>query len=491
MKTIKIMSFILFTLLSCFSGLTGQQPGEISYADNMQMPTGKKGELINQTIAAINSQNPEAIEIFIKESCTERFAKMVPMQEHIQVFQSEYQSSGGIDFYSIRTYDPPRENETVVILKDRLIGSWRAYVLYWDTAGDRIAGIRFSPARAPSGIKEPPLNDQALIKEMEKLMSKLKEADAFSGTVLIAKNDDIIYEFACGMASKRFMVKNNIDTKFNLGSMNKMFTSIAINQLVETGKLRLADPISSYLDTTWLAEEVARKITIHHLLSHTSGLGSYFNDKYWNTSRLKFKALNDYKPLIKDETLAFEPGTRFRYSNTGMFLLGVIIEKVTGTSYFDYVRQHISEPAGMQDTDCYEMDSPVPNLAIGYIPDPNPTGWRNNIYDHVLKGGPAGGGFSTVRDLHRFAQALKKGELVSPGTLEIIWKDHAGENYGYGFGVEQHDFGKVVGHGGGFPGLNANLDIFLDTGYVVAVMSNYDRKASPVARRIMELISRI
>jgi CubicO group peptidase (beta-lactamase class C family) len=295
-----------------------------------------------------------------------------------------------------------------------------------------------------------------------------------------------------GEASKRFHVPNNIDTKFNLGSMNKMFTATSIMQLVEKGHLSLDDPISKYVDESWLPEEITSKITIHHLLTHTSGLGSYFNETYMKGSRQLFRHVDDFKPLVKGEKPAFEPGKRFRYSNTGMLLLGVVIESVTGGSYFDYIRKNIYEPAGMTDSDSYEMDYPVENLAIGYSRDRQSRyGWQNNLYKHVIKGGPAGGGFSTVKDLHRFARAIRAGKLVSQESLDKMWKDHSGENYGYGFSVEEGSNGKVVGHGGGFSGINSNLDIYLDKEYIVAVMSNYDRGASPIAQKVGQLLARV
>ena len=119
-------------------------------------------------------------------------------------------------------------------------------------------------------------------------------------------------------------------------------------------------------DESWLSKEIAQKIEIQHLLTHSSGLGSYFNRRYRQTSNNIHRALDDYKPLINNETLAFKPGTDNRYSNTGMFMLGVVIEKVTGQDYFSYIREHIYKPAGMKSTDSFEMDQPVPNLAIGY-----------------------------------------------------------------------------------------------------------------------------
>ena len=233
-------------------------------------------------------------------------------------------------------------------------------------------------------------------------------------------------------------------------------------------------------------------MTVHHLLTHTSGLGNYFNDVFLRTARPLFRKVDDYKPLVVGETLAFEPGSRWQYSNTGMLLLGVVIEKATGEDYFQHVREHVYAPAGMKNTDCYDMDQPVENLAIGYDPDPDcAQGWRNNLYDHVVKGGPAGGGFSTVGDLHRYARAMLAGELVSVASLEAMWSDQSGTGYGYGYSVEQGPAGKVVGHGGGFPGLNGELRLFLDKDCVVAVLANHDRAASPLADRIGLLVERL
>jgi CubicO group peptidase (beta-lactamase class C family) len=351
--------------------------------------------------------------------------------------------------------------------------------------------LSLTDARVPTNVSEPSVSQSDLVSQTVELVDRVCQRDIFSGTALVAQNDEVLYSHACGEASKRFHVANNIDTKFNLGSMNKMFTATAINQLVERGVLQYDQTIDAYVDESWLPQDVTSKITIHHLLTHTSGLGSYFNDTFWNGSRQLYRDVDDFKPLVRGEQLAFEPGARFRYSNTGMLLLGVVIESATGESYFDYIRENIYEPAGMTNSDSYEMDMPVENLAIGYVPDRDGEyGWENNLYKHVIKGGPAGGGFSTVTDMHLFARALLTGKLVSPETLELMWTDHS-DGYGYGFSVAEGAAGKVVGHGGGFSGLNANLDIFVGSGYVVVVMSNYDGAASPVARQINNLIGKM
>ena len=485
---------LLTTLLCVFfvSFATAQQPGEISYKDESVMPAGKKGERIQSIIDTFNSNNPEHIRRFMEEECSEKFRNYAPMDEHINVSLNTFRETGGMTFHSIRTYVPERKGEIVIILKDKNFDSWRSILVrFADEESYLVSSLRFGNARTPSNATESILTEDDVIQEVKKLMTRLCEHDAFSGTVLIAKGEDVLYSFACGEASKRFHVPNNIDTKFNLGSMNKMFTSTSIVQLAEKGKLSFQDPISKYVDESWLSEEITSKVTIHHLLTHTSGLGSYFNETFMNGSRARFRTLEDFKPLVKDEKLAFEPGKRFRYSNTGMFFLGVVIESVTGRSYFDYIRENIYKPAGMTNSDSYEMDIPVENLAIGYYRDKDSSnGWKNNYYLHVIKGGPAGGGFSTVVDLHRFGRALLTGKLVSSESLEIMWKDYSGEFYGYGFRFDDGHLGKVVGHSGGFSGINANLDIFVDAGYIVAAMTNYDRAASPVARKIKKLLER-
>ena len=229
---------------------------------------------------------------------------------------------------------------------------------------------------------------------------------------------------AAGEADKGFHVPNNVDTRFNLGSMNKMFTATAVVRLAEQGKLSFEDRISKFIDESWLPREITDKITVRHLLTHSSGLGSYFNAEYERSSRELFRKLDDYKPLIRSDRPAFTPGERFQYSNTGMFLLGVIIERVTQTDYFDHIRKVIYEPAGMTHSDCYEMDYPVENLAIGYSPDwESPYSWQNNYYKHVIKGGPAGGGFSTVRICTGSLSPCWRGNTCRR-IHETMWTDH-------------------------------------------------------------------
>jgi len=231
---------LLLLLLLTFQVAVAQQPGEISFHDESVMPAGIKGEQIEAVITTVNADDPDRVREFMEKHCTERFRNFAPMDQHIDVFLNLFQETGGMDFHSIRTYVPERKGETVVILKDRNFGSWRAFVMSLDEKNDSlISGLNFAIARTPSNIKEPTLNEGQFLQNIKDMMEELIKKNVFSGTLLIAKGDKILMTSVGGEASIRFHVPNNIATKFNLGSMNKMFTATSIMQLVEKGPLSL------------------------------------------------------------------------------------------------------------------------------------------------------------------------------------------------------------------------------------------------------------
>ena len=167
-----------------------------------------------------------------------------------------------------------------------------------------------------------------LVAELEAFLHRLVADNMFSGAVLVAKDGDPIFRKAYGLASKRFDIPNRVDTKFNVGSLNKMFTAVAIAQLAEQGKLSLNDPVSKHLRD--YPSEVADKVTVHHLLTHTSGLGEFLKDDVFTGSKTRPRTVEDHVPLFVDDSLSFEPGARFRYSNAGFIVLGAIMEEVSG-----------------------------------------------------------------------------------------------------------------------------------------------------------------
>jgi CubicO group peptidase (beta-lactamase class C family) len=201
--------------------------------------------------------------------------------------------------------------------------------------------------------------------------------------------------------------------------------------------------------------------------------------------------VDDFLALAKDEKMQFEPGSRWAYSNTGMLVLGKIIEKVSGQNYFDYIRENIYKKAGMTSSDSYDLDSVNPNLAVGYEKDFTDQGvvFRNNIFMHVIKGGPAGGGYSTVGDLLKFARALQSGKLVGKEYVKLLTTPKPelnSPNYGYGFIIGTNP--DTYGHSGGFPGISSELVMFANSDYAAVVLSNYSFVSQPVVTKIRGLV---
>jgi CubicO group peptidase (beta-lactamase class C family) len=318
-------------------------------------------------------------------------------------------------------------------------------------------------------------SDGEIVSFLSDYLKKLARTGNFSGVVLFARDENVLFHRAYGLASKRYDVPNNTGTRFNLASASKMFTAVAMAKLMEEGRLSFDDPIGKHLDTDWVSREVGAKVRIDHLLNHTSGLGHYWDD--WDKYSTTIKALDDYKPLISDQ-LAFEPGTDWQYSNSGFLLLGVIIEKVTGETFYEYVQDVIFEPCGMTDTAFYEMDEPHPNLATGYFEDDEDGGkLKNNTLMHGIRGSSAGGGWSTAADLHRFFLALRSDRLISAETRELLCTPKPmSPEYGYGFQVKD----GWVGHWGGFPGIEAFVMYFPESGHTFIVLSNYYDSALPL-----------
>jgi CubicO group peptidase (beta-lactamase class C family) len=332
-------------------------------------------------------------------------------------------------------------------------------------------------------------NDSEVAAALQSFVESLARDDEFSGTVLLAKEGKVLFSGAYGLANKDFAVANRLDTKFNLGSMNKMFTAVAIAQLAEQGKVSFDDSLARFLPDA-LPKVDAQKVKIKHLLTHTSGLGDYlFTPEMRKLSYAQFRTVDEWMERIKNDALAFDPGTDIRYSNTGFLVLGKIIEQVTRESYFDYVRDHIYKPAGMTNTDAFEVDKVTPNLAQGYFKADGPAGpeWKNNLFVHSIKGGPAGGGYSTVEDLLKFALALRSNKLVDKKYLEQLITEKPELNTpGYGYGFEVHE--GAVGHGGSAPGISSMLRLYLDRGYILAVMSNYSYGNGSVVQAVQDLL---
>jgi CubicO group peptidase (beta-lactamase class C family) len=445
-------------------------------------------QTVRELVRVINAGDRAGIRAFVDQRFVNDGPNGVPAAERVNRFSRLASIFGTL---TVRSVDVSRPNETSALVQSGRTEAWRRLTVFFDTGTPpRILRVGIAPASAPDAPTRR-LTDAEVVEQLKNYVERMASRDVFSGTVLLAKAGKPLYRAAFGEANKDFGVRNTVDTKFNLGSMNKMFTAVAVMQLVEAGKLSLDDTLGKFLRAGALRPDVLSKVRIKHLLTHTSGLGSYFSPEWDGQSRARYRSVDDWMGLVKDETLQFEPGTRWSYSNTGMLVLGKVIEIASGQDYFAYVRERIAKPAGMTNTDAYELDRVNKNLAVGYEPEQTPRGveYRNNIFMHVIRGGPAGGGYSTVEDLTRFAEALKGGKLVSKESVRLLTTpkpELSSPEYGFGFGVEMG--GRIVGHSGGFPGINSQLDIYVGDDYTVAVMSNYGMGAQPIVEKARSLL---
>jgi D-alanyl-D-alanine carboxypeptidase len=321
-------------------------------------------------------------------------------------------------------------------------------------------------APAWAGAQQPssrPLADGQLERRLAAAVDSLTRLDQFSGVVLLARDGVPVFHRAYGMADREARKRNNLETAFNLGSINKVFTAIAIRQLATHGELDLDSTLASYWPD-YPNPTVAHFVTIGELLGHTSGLGGNIFASPVGGTRHDVRRLGDYLPLFVQESLQFSPGSQTRYSNAGYIVLGLLIERVTGQDYYQYVQRHIYEPAGMTHTDHWAVDSLPPNTAVGYTRrSGNGQGdlpWHRNTDLLPGRGSSAGGGYSTAGDLLRFLQALRAGRI--PGGPP-----------------------PGIGAAGGAPGLNADVEGDLPGGYDLIVLANLD---PPAAERVGELV---
>jgi len=353
-----------------------------------------------------------------------------------------------------------------------------------------IERVRPTALHQDSTAAAPPLSDARIADAVGAYAGKLADADAFSGVILLAREGRPFLLRAYGQANKDYAVPNRPDTRFNLGSVTKIFTAVAVLQLAERGQLSLDDPLARFLPDV-PDPESAKRITIRHLLTHTAGLGDHVSAMSHDPFRARYRTVDRMVELVRGVPPLFEPGTRWRYSNSGFLLLGKVVEKACGQDYYDYVRQHVFGPAGMIDTDFCELDRVNERLAVGYEREfSGGRGyWRSNHFDQFVRGGPEGGAYSTAEDLLRFDRAMRANKLLGPELTRLATAAHPmSDAHAYGYGFEVEEGGRIVGHGGSFVGAHTKLDMYQEADCTTVVLSNYGGAARPVVARIRRLL---
>ncbi len=486
-KSIVFVLLILASVMARSSSTSASSRGEL--------PDTVQGRCVRAYVAAFNSGDDDSMRGFFGEYLAASSLERVPMERRLALTHRLREDVGGLALRAVQ--EVTAENVSVV-----LAGSdGRLFLFGFRFEPDEphgLLGIRVEPAGEQDlAPPPPPMTLEGALAAVQEAVSSAVAADEFSGTVLVARGGEPVLRRAWGLACREFEVPNRVDTRYNLGSINKLFTKVAIGQLVQAGVLSFDDTIASILPD-YPNTEVARTVTVRHLLEMTSGIGDIFGESYDATPKDRFRHNSDYLPLFAAEEARFAPGERFGYSNGSYIVLGEIVAASSGEDYYDYVRRHVFEPAGMADSSWYEADDPVPGVAFGYTRNwgpggpPEPTR-RRNIYSLPARGSAAGGGYATVDDLLAFTKALLADRLLSPAYTDWFL---SGREWGE-IREDQAPDPAVrnqggIGFAGGAPGINSMLDVDLERGFTVVVMGNYDPPAAmDVARTIRRILAAV
>ena len=441
------------------------------------LPDTPAGKMLGAWLAAFNGGDRDAFVRFAQAS----YPSGVKNADRTMQFRA---MTGGFDVQKIEDSTPTK---ITAIVQERDSDQFGRLVLEVDANEPHaIASVGVRAIPRPAEFPLPHLSEGALVTAASQLADKAAADDRFAGAMLIARNGRPVFAKAYGLADRERKVPNTLDTRFRVGSMDKMFTAVATMQLVQAGKLRLTDTVGTYL-TDYPNQEIASKVTIQQLLSHTGGTGDFFGPEF-SAHRLELRTVQDYVKLYGNRAPLFEPGTKYAYSNYGFILLGAIIEKVSGQSYYDYVDQHVFRPAAMTSTGFDPESAAVPNRSVGYTQDDNGH-WRSNADTLPYRGIPAGGGYSTVGDFLKFANALEHHQLLDAKHFDLLTTVQPGAkdpDYAYGFGSSDINGVRCFGHNGGAPGMNGDLEVCPANGYVVVVLANVD---PPAASRLADFIT--
>ena len=458
------------------------------------MPDTAVGKLGGTLIRHINSDGAVQIRQWAPIILSSSLADQ-DKTDFLKGLASAARDSGGVDFVDARTQGPP--GMLVVTIKGHRTGQKAVMVLAADPARpDKLAQAALFPLDDPTLYDtwpKGPASHAEIASVTRSTLDKLVRTTDFSGCLTVVDGAETIFDECRGIADRNSGTPIDRETRFHIGSMDKMFTAIAIAQLVESGKLSwdatLAKLVPEYPD-----HATASKITVWQLLHHTAGLGDFFVPEFFQ-SRERFVNPADYLDLIARQPKVGEPGGDWNYSNAGYILLGRIVEKASGENYFDYIQRHVFAPAGMSDSGFDSQEDITPKLATGYFHDGVfSTVWKANWMTLPFKGSPAGGGYSTNVDLLRFAKALRDAKLVKRDTLNKMFDGEvpAGPGgYAAGFGDRVSHGRHIRGHAGGAPGMDANLAIVWETNAAVAITSNEgdSQTAMMLAEAIADLLA--
>jgi len=460
-----------------------------------------KPSALQSLLAVLATGDQAAYERFVTENYSPAALAEYPAAEHASSLARIYADTGGFTLDRVTSETPESVQAEAV---DRITGSRFSLKLARKVENGRELIDDFTVrALYPAGPQLTTPQPGEVARTIARIADEFTARGLFSGVILIAKDNRIVLERPYGDASIAWKAPMTLQTRLNVASIGKTLTGTAIAQLVDAGKLSYDDTVGKLLPD-YPDKNVRERVTVRQLLSHTSGLGpkDYYEGPAWVT-RSRLRSVADYLKLVEETTpLGAEPG-KYLYMNSGYVILGAIIERATGVSFYDYVQEHIFKPAGMTHSFYPEMDSEAPNVAVPltnlfnngehYIYRLGRP--RNAIYELAARGGPQGGAYVTARDLFAFQKALRAGTLVSAARYAEMTTPQSGSGAGAGglTGVAREGLGIEVvtrnghtfyGHTGGDLGVASLVYWYPDTGYTTIILSNRDPRAARVLANV-------
>ncbi|MGH0424952.1 serine hydrolase domain-containing protein [Bacillus pretiosus] len=319
--------------------------------------------------------------------------------------------------------------------------------------------------------------------QIDSIVKEMHQHIDFSGIILVKEEKGLVYEEAFGYANRNECINNTLQTRFGIASGCKIFTAIGICQLVEKGIITFQTKLKECLRINF--PNFNEDITIHHLLTHSSGIPDYFDesimdnfeDLWEQTPMYLLKNLKNFLPLFQSRNMMFAPGSKFHYNNAGFIILGLIIEEQTGFEFTEYIEKNIFNPIGMNDSGYFSLDSLPRHTALGYIKDEINQNWRTNAYSIPIKGGSDGGAFITTPDMLKFWEALFNYEIISREYTNMLLTPHIqvnnNQSYGYGIWIETRENKIFKYHVMGYdPGVSFRSAVYPGLGITVVIPSN-------------------
>ncbi|HEX2865696.1 MAG TPA: serine hydrolase domain-containing protein [Ignavibacteriales bacterium] len=505
MKSLFSFLYIPLILTLLFISQTNAQPGGKN-APQVNIAQNALGNIVRSFIEAVNSSDTLLIKDFVHRYLSENLANTGPYtwneKKYVTLMKNLKKQSGGLTAVDLRSGQAPEFME--VIFQPKAAQRILAVDFMKDASKDRLRFIETHAMHLPAGPYQwttEKLSDEELARAIDKRIEKEVADDQFSGTVLIARGDSILFEKAYGYSNRGKNEKNTTDTRFHTGSIGKMLTAAAIGQLVEKGKLRFTDTLGSILKD-YPNKEAAQSVTIHQLLTHTAGIADPF-ELGRRKEGVKYTTPGSNLPLFADAPLTMKPGSFHLYSNGNYAVLAAIVEKVSGMTFEEYINKNIFIPSGMKAAD-YASYTKLPRaLSYSYRPDEDPLGLNPRTPAQKLENQPEldfsgfSMGYLTAKDVYRFLLALREGKLISPQMVNILTtgkvevEKGAPVKYGYGFYDVSMWGVNMRGHSGGGSnsGIGADAEMVWKNNYYVILLGNYDLEAvRPISLSIVRFL---